>query len=137
VIDCEFCGKRHRTEEQIAKCKARAERAVALANKRETERLRREHNLEKIPVSSLVRQMRRFAGEPYEKIVARLKKDYPPPYDTWGVYEVVEEYAKLLNWPAPLPLRVVALLEKHYLGAYITYHPISGVLVGGMAPAPV
>lgn len=131
MIQCETCGKRHKTEALVEKCKAKAERAAALHAKREAERERREKNLERESPHELVGRMRRYEGQPYEKIVAALKKDYPPPYNTWGVYEVVVEYATMLNWPTTLTMRVNALLEKHYLGEYLTYHPLVGPMIVG------
>lgn len=129
MIDCDVCGKRHKNEGLIAKCKQRAERAAARAEKINAERERRVNNLVDTPVTDLIYQVRRLHGQPYEKIVAKLKKDYPPPYQTWGVYEVITEYAKMLNWPIDLDSRVAALCEKHYLGEYITYHPLVGRMV--------
>lgn len=119
MIQCEACSKKHRDEAQVEKCRARAERSAAAAAKKEAERLRREAVLRDTPVRDLIQQMKRVEGKAYEKITAELKKNYPPPFNTWGVYEVVEEYAKMLNWPMSLRRRVDALLNRHFLGEYV------------------
>ena len=127
MIDCEYCGGRHRDAKTIDTCKAKADRAAARLAKIEAETLRRQRIQDKIPVEKFVRKARAAggAGGTWERVASSLNKDYPVrtarPYT---VYEVVEIYAETLNWPIPKDRTVQMLLEKHYVGEYLTDHPL-------------
>jgi hypothetical protein len=145
VTECEFCGKTHRSSAALDACKGKAERAAARQAKKDAEVLRRQRNLDKLPVQEFVRRTRAAggAGGTWERIASALNKDYPErrdgislldgkgqarPYDVW---EVVYEYTETLGWPVSRAVATEMILEKHMTGMYTTVHPLELPAVRG------
>ena len=63
LIECDVCGRSHRSEEAVHKCAIRAERALALANKRLAEKERRVLNLARESVRDYVLRRLREGGQ--------------------------------------------------------------------------
>jgi hypothetical protein len=76
VIECKHCGKRHRTNELVEKCRARAERREKRDRKKAQDGRRRALNARRLQPVDLICEMRREEYA-YNKIAARLKRDYP------------------------------------------------------------
>ena len=98
MIEHKPCGKRHRTDELIAKCEARIEEKALDA-------ARRERNQKLIPYAEKIRTRMGRDGIAPDKVCAEMKREYPPPpahlvraADGWTVWSVVEVYASQLSW---------------------------------------
>jgi hypothetical protein len=108
MIACEFCGRSHRTEEQIGKCKLRAQKKTEALEKKRRDHERRLHNQEKYPPAQvIVEALRgpykggRILPGSFAKAVAVLNRDYPPPPGKakWTLMDAVELDNRRLNWP--------------------------------------
>ena len=130
VIECIYCGKRHRDESKVQACQARAERAAKALEKKEKDKERREKNL---ALSGTVEAyvVRRYAyeGATSDKVAAELKKDFPPPdvarklgdvpwaYKEWTAVDVLHIVAqpreRKLNAKVAKPRRRSRLLDKY------------------------
>lgn len=126
-MECEHCSRTHRTEVSAEKCRARAERAALVQEKRDKEAERRRLNAESVPFDLRIRQMRR-EGQRWDQIASEFKKNYPKgtPTDLWTI---ALSYASGLNWPIPDEFVARSLLEKFYVGEYISFHPMQMVEV--------
>jgi hypothetical protein len=124
--ECEFCGTKHKAESAVEKCRAKAARQEAALEKKDKERRRRQDNEDKYPQPGFVRATRHAggAGGTWERIASALTKDYPDRGYAYTVWEVLEMYASSLNWPVHDEIKVLMLAEKHYLGTYVTIHPL-------------
>lgn len=120
---CESCGRTHRTEEAVEKCRTRLEKQAAVQEKRRAEAERRLLNSQAVPWWEYVVQGRR-EGLRWDQVSSFIKKNYPKgtPNDLWSL---ALAYAEDLNWPVPNEVTAQALLEKYALGEYVTFHPMS------------
>lgn len=133
MIDCETCGKRHRDEELVAKCKLRAEKRAEREAARQADIERRFKNRKDLPIHKFI--ARGMAeGRPWEgpnSILSGLKKDYPPPWGglikgrEWTIWDMIEVDSRNLvkSWGMDFDSIVEARMERHMLGAYVTTQP--------------
>lgn len=119
----EACGKTHRTPEAQEACEQKYARAAARLAKRDAEVARRQAVADALPPQQFVVK-RRALGWTWDKIVAGLKKDYPEP---WNVWQVAEAYAETLNWPMSIEAKTQLLLERYYVGDFLTTHPLDSI----------
>ena len=138
MIECPHCEKRHRDEEAVEKCKARKERREAREQAKKDDAKRRWKNLEDLPVEDLIaEEMRKGQSFDYrtglygpmhwERIVASLNRDYPPPpHGKWTIWDVVriDSIQLMRTWGMPLEKITELRLEKHMLGDFVTDHPL-------------
>lgn len=135
-IPCPHCGKNHRSEEAIARCAAKAERKALRESKKEEDRARRFKNSREEPPQAHIKRLRQ-EGKNLEQVLGSLRKNYPPPEfeEEWDLVTVAYEVAAGLNWgPVDVETKAMMLLEKHFLGAYATIHPMELVHFPGATP---
>jgi hypothetical protein len=109
VIACGTCGRTHRTEEAIEKCKARAvKKEAALEKKREDAERRLRNQEAKPPAEVILESLRgsysrgRISPGSFWRALSTLNKDYPPPpgKKEWTLVDVVElDNRRLVGWP--------------------------------------
>lgn len=108
MISCPHCEGNHRDSERVEICGIRLQRRLERAERQEADRARRWKNaLEQTPWDYI--HWRRRMGDSWDKIVAALNRDYPPPapgrrYDltlviqlcgmdlNWGSYDTIPVY---------------------------------------------
>lgn len=116
------CGKGHRTPEAYEKCEARAEKRAARLEAKKADAERRWKNAEKLPVNELIRQEVRNSTQ-WERIVARLNRDYPPKPDEtkWNIWDVVYiDSGNLIEmWQQDQETITLLRLQKHVLGDFV------------------
>jgi len=102
MISCEFCQRKHRTEEQVVKCKEREERRKARADKKEKDREAREQRLEAESIEAYIVRRKR-EGANWSNIRVELNATYPLPAETstgrYEVWQIIDIDSKHLNWP--------------------------------------
>lgn len=100
--DCPACGKRHRKQEALERCKARARRREVLEKKRRIDAARRLANRKRESESAYIRRRYcGFEGAPAVRVAAELNREYPPREDgkKWTWFEVLQEHISHMNWP--------------------------------------
>jgi hypothetical protein len=139
LIECEVCGKSHRTEDALEKCKARAERALLRVAKKSFESDRRRANLEAESVRDYVFRRLKEGGA-WVNVVAGLKRDYPPPTlynlpnvgEKWDVAHVGWILAEEWNLPGlDTETKWEMKMERHFIGTYLTVHPLEYLMKTG------
>lgn len=134
--ECPNCGRAHRSEEAFARCATKEERKAERARKKAEDKARRVANAKDTPPVEYIHQLRR-EGKNFEQILGALRKNYlPPEFESdWDLYTVVFMYAEGLHWGS-LDTETIALLllEKHFLGEFITAHPMEFVHFPGTTP---
>ena len=86
---------------------------------------RRLANQKKLPVEKFVMQCVRETLA-WDRIVARLNKDYPVrEQGKYTLYEVVEIDSRNLSWPCDLETTTLLRLERVMTGDFITKHPLA------------
>lgn len=122
MTKCPHCKHSHRTEEQIEKCKARAEKRVAREEARKADERRREKNRKKMPEERFITDAM-GRGLQWDRIVSTLNKDYPIPEEgKWTLWRMVEvDSVNLLKtWNRESDAIVELRLQKHYVGDYLS-----------------
>jgi hypothetical protein len=108
VIACGTCGRTHRVEAQVGKCKLRAQKKEEALEKKRRDHERRLRNQATKPEAEVIVEALRGpykAGRvlpgSFAKAVAVLNRDYPPPPGKakWTVVDAVELDNRRLTWP--------------------------------------
>lgn len=125
MIECESCGKRHRTQEGVARCRERAERTAARLEKRVQDYERRVQNWSTEPPPQFIRRRLRD-GVNFDRVVSDLNKDYPPPEgeDRWSLWNVVYTDSERFDWGVPTEVVTELRLERFMTGDWLTIHPL-------------
>ncbi len=100
LINCESCGRTHRDQAQIEKCKTRKEKADIRAAKHAKNQEARASRQEAEPPKMYIIR-RRKEGARWNTIVAELNREYfpPKPGARWSIVEVIDLHSQTLRWP--------------------------------------
>jgi hypothetical protein len=103
MISCEFCKRRHRTEEQVSKCKETQERREARADKKAKDQEARATWLEKEGSIEAYIIRRKREGANWSNIRVELNSAAPLPAETstgkYEVWQIIDIDSRHLNWP--------------------------------------
>ena len=100
MIECEHCGSRHRTQEAVDACGARAERRAAREAAKLADRVQRARNHATRPPATFIRESLTL-GIRWVNIISGLNKSYFPPEGKkkWDLVSVIELDSQRLKWP--------------------------------------
>ena len=124
-IPCAYCERSHREQEKVDACGVRKEKRLAREAAKQADVERRLANQKKLPVEKFVMQCVRETLA-WDRIVARLNKDYPVrEQGKYTLYEVVEIDSRNLNWPCDLETTTLLRLERVVTGDFLSRHPLA------------
>ncbi len=82
MIECDGCGKRHRSKERVIACRLRRDRRDERAKAKAEDAARRSRNAHLYPVRDRIAQLRQ-QGMAWVNLAAAVRRDYPQP----GAYD--------------------------------------------------